>query len=207
MQYKLFGSPVSPYARAARITFAEKRIDYEFISIGPADLHAPDYETRHPFRKLPSLEFNGTHIFETAAIMGYVDQLPTSRTSLRPVDPLARAHCEQWLSAASSYLYDVAFTRYFFPKVLAPQFAMQVDPNLVQSATKPLRLHLTIIERAISEGQLGASQVTLADLLVGAIYVPLLKIEDGAQLLATQPLVSTWVKSLTERQSFRETDV
>ena len=40
MPFKLYGSPLSPYLRAAQIVFAEHGFEYELVTVGPAEFAA-----------------------------------------------------------------------------------------------------------------------------------------------------------------------
>ncbi|MEM8983013.1 MAG: glutathione S-transferase family protein [Pseudomonadota bacterium] len=202
MTLTLYGAALSPYVRAVRATFAEKGVEYQFESIGPADLQKPDYAKRHPFRKLPALDVNGQALYETSAILRFIDEAHEG-IQLQPTDPLAKARCEQWMSVAKSYLYPDLFTGLFFPRALAPQFGMPVDEALIAVSTEKTRGHLAVIAEALTEGTLGAEdQITLGDILVAAILMPLEQIDEGHELLAAVPAMAGWVGGFSRRSSF-----
>ncbi|MEM7620949.1 MAG: glutathione S-transferase family protein [Pseudomonadota bacterium] len=206
MTLTLYGSALSPYVRAVRVTLVEKDLDYEFVTIGPAELQAPEYASLHPFRKLPALDINGEPLFETSAIIRYIDEAHEGKVSLQPVDHLARAHSEQWMSAANSYLYKDIFTGLFFQRSLAPQFGIPVDEGLIATSIEKTRSHISIIADALSRGTLGRnSHLTLGDILVGAILIPLQEIEEGRHLLNLEPKVESWVDNLSHWHSFAST--
>jgi glutathione S-transferase len=56
MSLTLYGFPVSPYVRAARIALSEKGVDYQFSEVGFDHLKTESYGKLHPFRKMPVLE-------------------------------------------------------------------------------------------------------------------------------------------------------
>ncbi|MEO0817979.1 MAG: glutathione S-transferase family protein [Pseudomonadota bacterium] len=202
MPLTLYGAPLSPYVVAARWALAEKDVDYEFAPIGPADLRAPDYGLRHPFRKLPSLDVDGMTLFETSAIMRYIDEA-FDGPALQPNDPWARAQGEQWMSAANSYLYPVVFTGLVFQRAVAPQFELPVNEELVADSVSTTRGYLDIVSKALESGTLGAQAfVTLGDLFVAAILAPLNEIDEGRQLLSSAPRVANWLTKLSARPSF-----
>jgi glutathione S-transferase len=203
----LFGAPLSPYARACRIAFAEKGVPYEFNQIGPADLHEPDYGKRHPFRKLPSLDVDGTALYETSAIMRFVDEAHDTGVALQPADPLARARYEQWLSAADAYLYDTLFFGLFFQRAVAPSFGMEIDEELIAASIEKTKGYLPVIAAGLQSGELGAPETPqLGDILVAAIILPLMDIDEGASILREHDGVLGWVSKLRERDSFKSTE-
>ena len=204
MALTLFGSALSPYVRACRVVLVEKGLDYDFVPIGPPDLQAPDYVKRHPFRKLPSLDVDGVALFETSAIMRYVDESFDSGVLLQPGNSLDRAHSEQWISASDSYLYPDLFTGLYFQRALAPQFGMPVDEGLVCESVRKTRNHMAILADALSAGTLGR-ELTLGDILVSAMLLPLQDIDEGQEILAEYKDVSNYLSTVAQRESFEKT--
>ncbi|MEM9436358.1 MAG: glutathione S-transferase family protein [Pseudomonadota bacterium] len=203
MSYKLYGSPLSPYMRAAQIVFTEHGIEYELVPVGPADLAAPDYGNLHPYRKLPTLDHDGERVFETSAIMHYIDAI--SDAPLRPSDPLRAARSDQWLSAANSYIYRDAFTNLYFKRVLAPQFGFEVDEDVIADGVQKTADHLVHVEHAVSVGELGGSAPHLGDILVGCVLILLRDNEEGQRLLEPHPKTTYWLSDLSARPSFAAT--
>lgn len=202
MPLTLYGAPLSPYVVAARWALAEKGVDYTFKPIGPADLQAPDYSLRHPFRKLPSLDVDGMSLFETSAIMRYVDEA-FEGPALQPSDPWSRALSEQWMSAANSYLYPSVFTGLVFQRAVAPQFDLPVNEALVTESTEKTRGYLDTVSKALSAGTLGTTpQPTLGDLFVAAILIPLNGIDEGRDLLSGAPKTADWLVAISARPAF-----
>lgn len=72
----LYGADYSVYVRAVRIALAEKEIEYAlepidiFDAAGPAD----SYLKLHPFGKIPALHHGDFELFETTAILQYIDE-------------------------------------------------------------------------------------------------------------------------------------
>lgn len=206
MLLTLYGAPLSPYVRAVRATLREKAVSCDFHRIGASDLQSDDYAARHPFRKIPALDVAGQPLFETSAIMRFIDEAFQGERSLQPKEPLERAHSEQWMSAANSYLYPDVFTGLVFQRSLAPQFGFPVDEALVSRSVDRATAHLQIIAHALREETLSPQgRITLGDILVGAILLSLKTIEEGRELLSGAPTVQAWTNWLGQRPSFAET--
>jgi glutathione S-transferase len=62
-----------PYVRAALLALEEKGADYEFAAMAPASLKQQPHLSRHPFGRIPAFEHHGWMLYETQAIMRYVD--------------------------------------------------------------------------------------------------------------------------------------
>ena len=76
-QPTVLGAAFSAYVRTVCLTLAEKRVPYKLVEIdvfaegGPP----PDYFTRHPLGRIPALEHDGFLLYETDAIVRYVDEV------------------------------------------------------------------------------------------------------------------------------------
>ena len=67
----LSGVPLSNYVRAARIAFEEKGIGYELKVCRP---QTPEALAAHPWGKIPALRLGERRLFETSAILRYIDE-------------------------------------------------------------------------------------------------------------------------------------
>ncbi|MEN1728959.1 MAG: glutathione S-transferase family protein [Pseudomonadota bacterium] len=201
MQHTLYGASLSPFARAARVAFEEKKVPYEFKEIGFSDLQQPDYARLHPYRKLPALEVGRQPVFETVAIMRYADEANDRTPSLQPGDGLERAHSVQWSSVASAYLYADIFTGFVFQRTIAPRFGMTVDETSVEAHVEKTRHHLDVIRQALAMGTLG-KRLSLGDILVVAILDSLNSFPEGQQVLEAFDAVDAYTASIANRDSF-----
>ncbi|MEO1680699.1 MAG: glutathione S-transferase family protein [Pseudomonadota bacterium] len=207
MDVTLIGSPFSPYTRAAAVTAIERGVDYTLDPIGPAELRHPGYTEKHPFRRLPALSVDGHRIYETAAIMRYLDSVGTKGASLQPSDPIAQAQSDQWMSAANSYLYAHAFNNFAFMRTFAPAFEITVDEERLADSKERTSVYLAIVNRAIEDGEIGQKQrLTLGDIFAGTILMPLGTFDEGKALLAAQPSAENWIAELSARPGFEQTD-
>ena len=69
----VYGIPGSPYVRAALLPLEEKRATYEFAAMAPGTTKQQPHLSRHPFGRIPAFEHDGWMLYETQAIMRYVD--------------------------------------------------------------------------------------------------------------------------------------
>src|SRR5258708_2977289 len=86
--------PGSPFGRAVLTTLEEKGASYRFSPVAPGTLRSPEHLARHPFGRVPVLEHNGFLLYETQAILRYLDRvLPAP--ALTPSDPKRAARMDQ----------------------------------------------------------------------------------------------------------------
>ncbi|HEY9859742.1 MAG TPA: glutathione S-transferase N-terminal domain-containing protein, partial [Candidatus Obscuribacterales bacterium] len=74
-QITLYGTPISTYVRTVRLLLEQASADYDLKSVGifNGENQSAEYLAKHPFGKVPTLEVDGAVIYETSAIMGYLD--------------------------------------------------------------------------------------------------------------------------------------
>jgi glutathione S-transferase len=82
--------PGSPFGRAVLTALEEKGARYSFSPLAPGGLRSPEHLARHPFGRVPVLEHDGFLLYETQAILRYLDRV-LPNPPLTPADPARRA--------------------------------------------------------------------------------------------------------------------
>jgi glutathione S-transferase len=101
---KLYGHPGSICTNRVLFALAEKSVEPEVVVVDLAkgEHKLPAHLARHPFGMLPALEDGDVSLYESRAIIRYVDdKLPGTR--LPPRNRASRAAMEQWISVEQSY--------------------------------------------------------------------------------------------------------
>lgn len=94
-----------PYVQRVAIALAEKGVAFERIDVDLAN--KPDwFKALSPFGKTPVLTVGGKPVFESAAILEYLEE--TQPAPLHPADPLLRAEHRGWIEFGSAILNDIA---------------------------------------------------------------------------------------------------
>lgn len=199
----LHGFPVSPHVRAVRLAFIEAGIDVVLNEIGPDHLATDEYARINPFRKMPALTQGRLTLYETPALMSYAAAL--GRTTLEPIEPLARAKMWQFVGIAQHYLFPIGVMQLYFHNVLAALFGMEPNRALAESAVQPTNAHLDVLEGALEGAFLAGDQLTLADLYCGAMVDYVARTRDGVAAMKTRPKAATWLAALRARPSFEQT--
>jgi glutathione S-transferase len=93
-----------PYVQRAAISLAEKNVPFERTYIDLAN--KPDWFLKiSPLGKTPVLSVHEQSIFESAAILEYLEE--TLPTPLHPDDPMTRAQHRGWIEFGSAILNDI----------------------------------------------------------------------------------------------------
>ena len=113
----VFGFPAAPCAhRAARPD--AKDVPYSFRDLEP-EMGKPTHLALHPFNRVPILRHDDFTLYETSAIVTYIDET-FQKPALRPKSARDRALMNQWTSSVNSYyypymIYHVTHERLCFP--------------------------------------------------------------------------------------------
>lgn len=204
MTLVLHGFPVSPNVRAARMALAEKGITYQFHEISFDHLATDDYAKLNPFRKMPVLQQGEWVLYETPAILGYVDEA-FDGVRLQPSSPEARAQMRKWIGIAANYLYPTGVMQLFLQRIMTPIMGGQPDEAIVADSATVVRQHLDVLERELVTPFLVGETLSLADILTGAMVSYINMTREGAALVQERPKTALWLDNLSQRQSFRST--
>ena len=94
---RLISFDICPFVQRSTIALEEKGIDYDLTFIDLAD--KPDWFLAiSPRGKVPLLQVDDAVLFESTAILEYLDE--TVEPRLHPADPIARARDRAWFSIA-----------------------------------------------------------------------------------------------------------
>ena len=157
MTIRLFGPFYSTYARTVRLALEEKGAPYELIMVDllKGETKEPAHLARQPFGQVPAIEHDGHRLYETTAIVRYLDRvLPGPH--LTPSDPWDAARMDQIIGIINSHAYASMVTITFVQRVITPMMGGTPDEAAVAEAQPKARLCLAEIER-IMEGGPGSS--------------------------------------------------
>jgi glutathione S-transferase len=100
-QIKLFSARACPYAHRTRLVLAEKNVPFELIEIDLQYKPAWFDAKLSGYGKVPALEHDEHHIWESAIVNEYLEEVfPEPR--LLPVDPAQRAAARIWVDYANT---------------------------------------------------------------------------------------------------------
>jgi glutathione S-transferase len=198
----LFGDPRSSYVRTARMGLAEKGVQYTLQPLAP---QTPEILALHPFGRIPAFRDGRLALFETSAILRYVDEA-FSGPSLVPGTARDRARCEQWVSAINAYLDGAMVRRYVLQYVQARGAGVPPDREVIEGAVKDMRRQLGVLERAYGEHDfLAGRALSMADLFLAPMLHYVEQFPEGKALLAKHPNVMRAQGVIRARASFRDT--
>ncbi|WP_159589275.1 glutathione S-transferase family protein [Chelativorans xinjiangense] len=181
-----------PYVQRAAIVLKEKSVPFERIDI---DLeNKPDWFLKiSPRGKVPLLKVGDEVLFESAAIVEYLDETYAPR--LHPEDAIARARHRAWMEFGSAALSDIW------------TIETTGDRAAFDAAVAALKEKFSRIEAELGDGPYFAGE---AFTIVDAVFAPAFRYFDVIDTIADLgvfdglPKVQAWRKTLAARPSVRE---
>ena len=104
-RFIVHGIPGSPYSRAVLATLEEKGADYRLTALAVGMIKVEPHISRHPFGRVPVLEHDGFMLYETQAILRYLDRMLPA-PPLTPADLKAAARMDQAMNVNDWYLFQ-----------------------------------------------------------------------------------------------------
>jgi glutathione S-transferase len=203
MSVKLYGVAGAPYVQASRLGLTEKGVDFELVPVPPDGLNTPEHLARHPFAKMATLDHDGFMLYETQAILRYVDQAFPGPL-LEPATPQEAARMNQIMGVVDCYLYecwsrDIVFQRLVVPHV----FGRPSDEARIAAAVPLARTCAEALEGIASAPYLTGADLTLADLHLAPHFNYFRQTPEGEAILADKPKLTQWFAHVCERPSVK----
>jgi len=201
----VYGDPISTYVRSVRLTLEEKGVAHtlEAVDLVKGQHKGQEHLARNPWGKMPAFEHDGKAIYETTAIMHYVNEAFPG-PALMPATPVERIRVNQVISIVDSYGYPASITNIFIPRVLVPALGGQTDEAQVEAAKPQAALFLAEIERLLgATDYFGGDVVSLADLHVLPVLSYLVATPEGQALIAKRPALAAWMARMNGRASVK----
>lgn len=201
-RFTVHGVAGSPYVRAVLLAFEEKgEHGWHLAALRPGDQRGAEHLQRHPFARVPAFEHGDFKLYETQAIVRYLDRVLPG-PALVPADPRAEARMNQVIGIVDCYLMSQVSSAIVFPRVIAPALGLPVDAGRVEAALPAARTCVAALAGLLGERPFFAGrELSLADLMVAPHLSFLPLFADGQALLAPHPALAAWIARMEARPS------
>lgn len=188
---QLISFAICPYVHRATIMLREKGVDHEVTYI---DLdNKPDWFLAiSPRGKVPVLVTDGTPLFESAAILEYLDETRPPR--LLPEDPIERARQRAWVAVTD----DLIMGQY---RVSIAQTQADLD-----SAVQGVRRALAMFDEAVKLPLFAGDRFGMVDAAGAPALHRLLFLEERTPVRFFEGLgkARQWAENIVARPSVRD---
>ena len=195
----------SPYLWGALLAFEEKGAPYELAAMPFGTSRSEAHLRRHPFGRTPVMEQDGWVLYETQAIMRYVDAAFPG-PSLQPGDPREAARMNQVMGINDAYVFPQIGRPIGFPRLYAPRFGIPVDEDAIVRALPGARTCIAEIARLLGERTwFAGGAVSLADLLLAPPLSLVAKVPEVQAMLRDHAALRAWIARMEARPSMAAT--
>ena len=200
----VYGIPGSPYVRLPLLACEEKGAPWRLEAMAFGTTKTPEHLARHPFGRIPAITHDGFELYETQAILRYIDRV-FDGPALQPTDPQALARMDQVMNIIDWYVMPAITSKIGFNRVVKPIFGMPVDEAAVAEAVEPAKVCIAALEDLLgAKPYFAGDQVSLADLTAVAHLDFLVETPEGGEIMAGSPLLA-WLDRMAERPSVQKT--
>jgi glutathione S-transferase len=206
-RYAVHTVPGSPYGRSVMAMLEEKGAYWRLAPIDQADVHGPTHLALHPFGKMPILEWDRRLLYETDAILRYLeDALPGPSLVPQGIDD--RARMNQAMGICDAYLFPEGARVIVFQRVIGPAIVPGFASNEAAIAEGMPRSHTIFAELSRLLGErawFGGESLSLADLMIGPQLELYRRTPEWTELTAGRENLRTWLDRLEARPSMQVT--
>lgn len=200
------GIPGSPFLRTVEIVLKEKDAPYHLRAMSPADMRTPEHIALHPFGRIPIFEHDAFRLYETQAIIRYLDDI-FPHPPLTPHDPKERARMNQVIGIIEWYFFPKAAAPIAFNRIIGPRLlGLTADEAAIADAMPMARTAFTELDRLLGDKPYFAgSTLSLADIMLAAQLDLFEDCEEGRELIRGTAGMQGWLERMRKRPSFLAT--
>ena len=198
--------PGSPFARAVLATLEEKGAAYRMAPVAPGTLKSARHLALHPFGRIPVLEHGDFRLYETQAILRYLDRvLPAP--PLTPTDPRAAARMDQAIGVNDWYLFPGVANVIVFQRVVGPKLlGLPTDEAAVAEAMPKAKTVFVELARLLgAQPYFAGEALSLADLTLAPQIDFFAGLPEWESLMRPHRNLQEWHGRMLARQSLQAT--
>jgi glutathione S-transferase len=198
--------PGSPFTRAVLVALEEKGAPYRVAPIAPGGLKSEPHISRHAFGRMPVLEHSGFMLYETQAILRYLDRILPS-PALTPADPKGAARMDQVMNVSDWYLFQGVGNVIAFQRIVKPVLMGGIADEAAIGACMPdaHRVFNELSRLLGGQDYFAGKAMTLADIAVAGQMDFMAATPEWAALTEAIPNLVAWLARMNARPSMQAT--
>jgi glutathione S-transferase len=203
----IYGPNFSTYVRATRLALEEKPAAYELVEVAILQgAHKQEaFRKRNPFGKVPAFEHDGLALYETGAIIRYIDRA-FAGAKLQPTDAKRLARMDQAISIVDSFAYPCIMGKLVWQRIVTPMIGGKPDEAVIRDALPQIRLCLSEFARMLGDAPwFGGEAVSLGDLHLAPVFAYLTATPESSDLMKPHQHLSAWWQRVSARDSMAKT--
>jgi glutathione S-transferase len=183
----------------------EKKAAYRVQALGVGESKSEAYLRKHPFGRVPAFEHGNFGLYETQAILRYLDDI-LPEPPLQPRDPKQAARMNQIIGINDWYFFPKVAAVIVFQRIIGPVLlGIKTDDAAIEAAVPMGRTCIAELDRLLGGQQfLAGDDLSIADLMLAPQLDFLAETPEGKALLAGTR-IEAWLKRMNERPSMQAT--
>ena len=197
---RLTGFSDSVYTRAVRLALHEKDLPYEFSEVNPfTEEGLSALDGHHPFGRVPVLQHYAFEVYETTAILGYLDD-GFDAPRLTPKGAKAAARMRQVMGIVDSYVYWPLVRQVFSHGYYRLFMGDSSNAGIVSEGLAASDLALDALEDIAAGGLiLNGRDITQADCMLLPMIDCFACVDAARAKLNDRPALTHWHRAVTTR--------
>lgn len=203
----IYGPNFSTYVRSVRLALEEKAVEYGLheVNILAGEHIQADHLARNPFGKVPSFSHDGLTVYETSAILRYIDRAFPGVT-LQSSEIKQAARGDMAIGIIDSFAYSCMIGKLVWQRMVTPMLGGTPDDAIVAESLDRVRLCTREFDRLLAgHPWFGGASVGLADLHVAPVFAYVIGTEEGREIIGGFPALSDWFERMSARDSMQKT--
>ncbi|MBI1776576.1 MAG: glutathione S-transferase family protein [Proteobacteria bacterium] len=202
----IHGIPGSPFVRSALLGLEEKGVSYRLAAMAMGEHKSEAHLQRNPFGRIPVLDHGAFRLYETQAILRYVDAAFPG-PALQPKEVPAAARMNQIAGIVDWYFFPQVSATITWQRIIVPQFRGGTPDEAVIAAALPnARICVDELERLKGDNAfMAGGQISIADLMLAPHLAYFARTPEGAGMLKGKTLAA-WLARMNERASMQATE-
>jgi len=203
----IHGVPGSPYLRSALLGLEEKGLPYRVNVIGLEARRGPEYRKLHPFGRIPAMQHGDFRLYETQAMLRYIDTLGSATSpALQPRDPHAAARMNQIIGIVDWYVFPMISVGITAERLLSQVFWNRPpDETNIAKALPNARVCIDELARLKGDASfMTGDSVSIADLMLAPHLEFFRATPEGVELLSGTTM-DGWLTRMSLRASMQAT--
>jgi glutathione S-transferase len=205
-EFIIHSIPGSPFGRAVLVALQEKGASYRLAPVAPGTLRSAEHLGRHPFGRVPVMDHGGFLLYESQAILRYIDRV-LPQPALTPTDAQAAGHMDQLMNVNDWYVFQGASNVICFQRIIAPRLMGRAPDEAAIAAAMP-KAHAAFDElaRQLDDNSFFVGDsISLADIMLAPQLDFFCATPEWEPLTAKHANLKRWLARMSARPSMTAT--
>jgi glutathione S-transferase len=204
-EFVIHGVHGSPFMRSVCAALNEKGQPYRIEAFPPLAMRGEEYRHPHPFRRVPVIDHGDYRLYETQAILRYIDAL-YPEPPLQPEEPQAIGRMNQAIGINDWYLFPQVARIIAFQRIIGPAImGIMPDEAACAAAVPDLERCVCELNRLLGDQPyLAGNSLSIADLILSPQLYFLSITPEGRAAMKDTALLA-WLGRMEARPSMQAT--